>query len=114
MAMRWSVAWCPVSDMERALAFYRDVLGIEVVSENQFWSELRAGDVRLALHDGGEDAQRGGWTICLETDDLDLLRTRLMEAGVECDSEYHETPSGATLAFRDPDGNRLQGLQPRK
>lgn len=52
--------------------------------------------------------------LCLETDDLDLLRTRLQEAGVECDSEYHETPSGATLAFRDPDGNRLQALQPRK
>ncbi|MER3414290.1 MAG: hypothetical protein C4341_08690 [Armatimonadota bacterium] len=111
--MRWSVAWCPVSDMERALAFYRDVLGLEVISESPFWSELRVGQVRLALHRGAEASQSGGWTICLETDDLDLLRARLQEAEVECDSEYHETPSGPTLAFRDPNGNRLQALQQR-
>lgn len=110
--MGWSVAWCPVSDMERALDFYRDVLGLEILSESPYWSELQAGGVRIALHLGVEETQRGGWTLCLETDDLHLLRARLEAAGVECDAEYHETPSGPTMAFRDPDGNRLQALQP--
>ncbi|GIV03181.1 MAG: hypothetical protein KatS3mg015_2011 [Fimbriimonadales bacterium] len=113
MSARWSVVWCPVEDMEGAVAFYRDVLGVEVVSENPYWSELRVGGVRLALHQGGEGVQKGGWTVCLEVDDLEDLRKRLEAAGVECASEYHDTPSGPSLAFRDPDGNRLQALQPR-
>lgn len=100
--------------MQRALRFYRDVLGVEVVSESPYWSELRVGDVRLALHHGDEADQSGGWTICFEIEDLSTLHSRLREAGVKCDSQYHETPSGPTLAFRDPDGNRLQALQLRE
>lgn len=97
MAMRWSVVSCPVPDMERALDFYPDVVGLEILSESPYWSEFQAGGVRIALHLGAEETQRGGWTPCQETDDLDLLRARLEAAGVECDA----------------DGNRLQALQPR-
>ena len=42
-----------VQDMDRALAFYRDVLGLEVGMSSPNWSELRLGEAIVALHPGG-------------------------------------------------------------
>jgi catechol 2,3-dioxygenase-like lactoylglutathione lyase family enzyme len=39
-----------VADMDRAIAFYRDVLGLPVRFESPFWSEFDTGPVTLALH----------------------------------------------------------------
>jgi lactoylglutathione lyase len=39
-----------VADMARAVAFYRDVLGIAVKIESPGWSEFQTGTTTLALH----------------------------------------------------------------
>ena len=39
-----------VQDMARAVAFYRDALGLQVVSESPGWSTLSCGDSIVALH----------------------------------------------------------------
>jgi catechol 2,3-dioxygenase-like lactoylglutathione lyase family enzyme len=39
-----------VRDMERAIGFYRDVLGLEVDYESTSWTTLRTGACALALH----------------------------------------------------------------
>ena len=39
-----------VSDMGRAIAFYRDSMGLTLRSESPSWSELTCGDATLALH----------------------------------------------------------------
>ena len=41
-------------DMERAVTFYRDVMGLEVITHSPHWSELRYGDAIVALHGGGD------------------------------------------------------------
>ncbi|MCH7800952.1 MAG: VOC family protein [Chloroflexi bacterium] len=41
-------------DMDRAVAFYRDVMGLEVRSRSPMWSELAHGDAVVALHGGGQ------------------------------------------------------------
>ncbi len=38
-----------VSDMNRAVAFYRDVLGLPLKFESQGWSEFAMGETTLAL-----------------------------------------------------------------
>ena len=43
-------------DMGRAIAFYRDVLGLEVKFESREWTELVFGDAIIALHGGGTGA----------------------------------------------------------
>ena len=40
-------------DMDRAVAFYRDVVGLKVNSQSPMWSELIHGDAVVALHGGG-------------------------------------------------------------
>lgn len=40
-------------DMDRAVAFYRDVLGLEVKVNSPGWSELSFGTAVVALHGGG-------------------------------------------------------------
>lgn len=106
---------CEVSDMDRAVEFYRDVLGLTATYISPHWSSLNAGVTRVGLHPAFEEGQRpsdgGGFVFGLEISDIRGFRSRLEAAGVEC-SDYHDTPSGALFNFNDPDGNRLQALEP--
>ena len=40
-------------DMERAIAFYGEVIGLNVRTQSPEWSELTFGDAVVALHGGG-------------------------------------------------------------
>jgi predicted enzyme related to lactoylglutathione lyase len=105
---------CEVEDMDRAVEFYRDVLGLTASYISPHWSSLNAGAMRVGLHPVFEDAPKasgGGFVFGLEISDIRGFRSRLEAAGVEC-SDYHDTPSGALFNFVDPDGNRLQALEP--
>jgi predicted enzyme related to lactoylglutathione lyase len=51
-------------DMNRAIRFYRDVLGLEVKFESPQWTELVYGDAIVALHGGGTGVyQKTGLSI---------------------------------------------------
>ena len=39
-----------VSDMDRSVAFYRDVLGFPVKHQSHKWTEFGTGETTLALH----------------------------------------------------------------
>jgi predicted enzyme related to lactoylglutathione lyase len=100
--------------MDRAVSFYRDVLGLTENYVSQHWSTLHAGPTRIGLHPPFERSQEvrgGGWVFGLEVSDIAAFRAKLEAAGVSC-TEYHETPGGAIFDFADPDGNRLQAMQP--
>ena len=108
--------WCQVSDMARSVVFYRDVLGFSVGYQSEFWTAISVGGLNLGLHGAiSEERPLGqinrGWVLSLATTSLDELATALGEAGVWCDSERHETPSGMTMMFADPDGNPIQAIQ---
>ena len=40
-------------EMDRAVRFYRDVIGLEVKFESREWTELAFGNAIIALHGGG-------------------------------------------------------------
>jgi catechol 2,3-dioxygenase-like lactoylglutathione lyase family enzyme len=40
-----------VTDMKKAITFYRDVLGLRLVEESVGWSAFDVGGVRLGLHE---------------------------------------------------------------
>ncbi len=98
--------------MARAVAFYRDVLGLEATYVSDHWSSVQLGTVRIGLHpvfEGG--APRGGWVVGVEVTDLRAFRKHLYVAGHPTDHEFHQTPSGVVFDFVDPDGNRLQAME---
>jgi catechol 2,3-dioxygenase-like lactoylglutathione lyase family enzyme len=102
--------WCGVSDMDRAVEFYRDRLGLEPGYTSQFWTSFKLAEgLQLGLHGGGGGAS-GGFVVSFLTDDLQALRTSLVEAGVKV-GDFHDTPRGAIMDVFDPDGNRLQAMQ---
>ena len=42
-----SVVWLPVSDMDKALEFYGDTLGLDIEQQEDDWSMVVAGAVRI-------------------------------------------------------------------
>jgi catechol-2,3-dioxygenase len=49
MSVKSAVTMLNVADIDRAVAFYRDGLGLHVVTHTPHWSELTAGPARIAL-----------------------------------------------------------------
>ncbi|HVA37113.1 MAG TPA: VOC family protein [Candidatus Dormibacteraeota bacterium] len=115
-----------VTDQERALAFYRDLLGFNVRSDVAYAPGFRwltvapEGDsvqlvlVPAAARDGHASAERiGGWSrVVFQTEDIDLAYRELVARGVPFDGEPEPTEWGGTQAtFHDPDGNEFLLVQ---
>ena len=99
-------------DLDRALAFYTDVVGLPLVRrDGNEWAELDGGPVRIALH-GTEEEHPASGTVVLRVDDLDAMRWTLEGRGAVFDSYVGEVEGLARFAtFRDPDGNPIQIIE---
>jgi catechol 2,3-dioxygenase-like lactoylglutathione lyase family enzyme len=100
-------------DMDRAVGFYADVVGLPLVRrEGNEWAELDAGSVRFALHHSKEESAAASGTIVLRVDELDAARWTLEERGAVFDAFVGEVAGFARFAtFRDPDGNPIQIIE---
>jgi catechol 2,3-dioxygenase-like lactoylglutathione lyase family enzyme len=107
-----------VEDLERVFLFYRDLLGLEVVSgdESGQYAEFRLGAGTLALAEAGAlsivaqntsllltPELRGEQTLLFGVKDVQAVRGRLSAAGVAVKRGDQEW----ITAFRDPDGNQV-------
>jgi catechol 2,3-dioxygenase-like lactoylglutathione lyase family enzyme len=101
------------SDMERAVTFYRDVLGLPVANRaGNEWAEFQAGPVRLALHGTEEPSLPASGTVVFRVDGLDEARWALQQRGVVFDGQEAEVAGFARFAtFHDPDGNPIQLIE---
>jgi catechol 2,3-dioxygenase-like lactoylglutathione lyase family enzyme len=101
----------PVTDMERATAFYRDTLGLPVVDPRGF-PEFQLGEnISLYLIDptalGGTFSAGHSSPIALRVPDVAEARAELEARGVEFAGETYDTGVCHMAPFDDPDGNRL-------
>ncbi len=109
-----SVVYLYVKDMERAKAFYRDVLGRDLRGDEHWAETTLRGGVRFALHEwheGAEGPSAGGINVDLEVPDIDAAAERLRAAGVEV-GEIQRAEYGSFATFADPEGYRLELFQP--
>jgi lactoylglutathione lyase len=103
-----------VSDMGRAVEFYRDKLGIPLKFESPEWTEFQTGATTLALHGGGEKKEAAGdqskyagtCSIGFNTEDLDKTYEELQARGVSfVMPPTQREGEGIRLAVAlDPDG----------
>lgn len=100
-----------VSDVDRSLAFYRDVLGLHewMRMAGQPMAFLYAGDVRIYLDGHPTEPGFASSVVYYRVDDLPAETERLRAAGVPVTSEPHELFSTAEWTlwlafFTDPDG----------
>jgi len=103
----------PVSDVERAIAFYRDVLGMRFLFQAPpGLGFFDCGGVRLML-DGPAEAQAGQSSVVYyRVDDLNAAHEALVARGVVFEAAPHlvaKLPDHELWMafFRDPDGNLL-------
>jgi predicted enzyme related to lactoylglutathione lyase len=104
--------WLPVSDMQRAVAFYRDSLELEVLEHGDDWTEVTAGDQRIGLNASESPAGDGGAVIAFAVDDIDATVDQLKAKGVKFSGELSDHPWGQVAPFKDPEGNDLQLYAP--
>ena len=104
----------PVENLERAIAFYRDTIGLRFLfSAPPQMSFFQCGDVRLLIGvpESDTDRQRGS-AIYFRVADIDAVFTTLSARGVAFGTPPHLVHRAATSElwlsdFKDPDGNQL-------
>ena len=109
-----------VTDLDRSVAFYRDVLGIPMLFRvpGQSMAFFASGDVRLYLGAPEDPAFRTKVLVYFSVDDIDAEQARLAGLGVDFPGEprlVHK--DGATelwmTGFSDPDGHHVVLMQER-
>ena len=113
LVSRVSVVYLYVSEMERSLRFYRDLLGIPLEGDDD-WAEATLGGTRFALHathEGIGELSAGTIHVSLEVADVDAAAERLRAEGVET-RETMRDEWGTAVEVVDPDGYRVYLFQP--
>jgi catechol 2,3-dioxygenase-like lactoylglutathione lyase family enzyme len=111
-----------VSDWDRANAFYRDVMGAELVRRGDGWT-YRFGDVQLNVHGPGlsphpvahHPVEPGNSDLCFEwqgpiADAVAHLASRGIAVELGPVERHGAKGTGTSIYFRDPDGSLMELL----
>jgi catechol 2,3-dioxygenase-like lactoylglutathione lyase family enzyme len=100
------------ADVDKLAAFYRDVIGLEIVGREPGWIDFAAGACNIALHTGKPTP--GNWPpkLVFYAADVAAARAVLMKRGVKF-GPIKSTKTFDMCDARDPDGNKI-GLSSRK
>jgi catechol 2,3-dioxygenase-like lactoylglutathione lyase family enzyme len=132
MTLKLSHTFMIVDDQDKALAFYRDVLGLQLKNDvplgDERWLTVASADqdveivlVTASMGHSPQDAEALSALLAkgvlgsaiFATDDLAATFERLRAAGAEVLQEPIDQPYGVRdCAFRDPAGNHLRFSQP--
>jgi catechol 2,3-dioxygenase-like lactoylglutathione lyase family enzyme len=113
MDMKLELVAIPVTDVDRAKAFYVEQMGFVAehdftVSEEMRFVQLTppGSACSIAIGTGLSDMTPGAVQgINLVVTDLEAARAELVERGVDV-TEVQDLPGGPFVFFNDPDGNR--------
>jgi catechol 2,3-dioxygenase-like lactoylglutathione lyase family enzyme len=120
--LRLELVNVPVSDVDRAKAFYVDKVGFHLDHDHQVNDEIRfvqltppGSACSISIGSGLTTAEPGSVQgLQVVVDDIQAARSELAERGVDV-SEVSEFPWGSFVFFSDPDGNawNVQAIPPR-
>jgi predicted enzyme related to lactoylglutathione lyase len=112
----------PVTDVDRAKAFYTEKAGFNADHDHKVSEDIRfvqltppGSACSIALGKGIVEAEPGSVKgMQLVVSDINAARAELVDRGVDV-SEVQEFPWGSFVFFNDPDGNAwaVQALPPR-
>ena len=112
MQMKLEVVHVPVSDVDRAKAFYTEQIGFNADHDHQVNDELRfvqltppGSACSIAIGTGLSQMKPGSIEgLMMVVADVQAARDELMQRGTEV-SEIDVQPWGSFVYFSDPDGN---------
>lgn len=111
--MRVNYAIVFVSDMKRAVSFYRDVIELPLRFESPGWTEFATDGATLALHssersnskkDDPEQVPAGRCRPGLSVPNLDEFHKKMIERNVTCVQEPKDVFGARIAQYLDPDG----------
>ena len=122
MDFRLELIAVPVSDVDRAKAFYTEQAGFNADHDHEVSDEIRfvqltppGSACSIALGRGVTDAEPGSVKgLQLVVDDIEAAHAELAGRGVQV-SDVNDFPWGRFVFFQDPDGNgwAVQQIPPR-
>ena len=122
MDFKLELVYVPVSDVDRAKAFYTEKLDFNADQDHQVTEELRfvqltprGSACSIAIGTGILDSPAGSVKgLQLVVADIEAAHAQLQERGVQA-SEIQDFPWGRFVFFSDPDGNSwsVQQVPPR-
>jgi lactoylglutathione lyase len=100
------------SNMDRSIAFYRDVLGLPLKRQSPKWTEFDTGGTRLALHLAHSSEHphthgsmpAGHCHVGITVADLDAFHNEMVAKGVKCIEPPKQEDFGRLALYADPDG----------
>ena len=96
-----------VADMDRAVKFYRDVLGLPLKFESPGWSEFSTGETSLALHPASEKNPAGSIELGFNVANLGNFYQEMIAKGIQFSMPPTKQDFGGILAqFVDSEGRR--------
>ena len=100
-----------VSNMEKSIKFYSDILELPVKSRAKDWTEFFKNDTVLALHPAPKKRKTlktgSGILVGFEVTDLDSTVKKLKEKRVKFFKKPKEEPFGKHAIVQDPDGHLI-------
>lgn len=110
-----AAVWVPVQDMQRAIDFYGETLGLGVEKHAGDWAEVDANGLKIGLNAReGEGAREGGGAVITfqPESDIEQAKQELEAGGVEFPDAISDHPWGRIATFKDSEGNDLQLYSP--
>ncbi len=102
-------------DMERAKAFYRDVLKLEIEADRGAWVQFNTPGGKFALHEEDEEHptlnRTGAGVICFQVDDLEAFARELKAKNVMFKDDIREERFGKLVNIMDPEGNTINLIE---
>lgn len=114
-----------VDDLDRAEAFYREVLGLAVIAKapgrhvffrvgqrNVLLAFMAAATLKGELLPAHGTQGPGHFALGIATADFDAWRDRLVAHGIVIEKEVQWPRGGKSVYFRDPAGNSVELITP--
>jgi lactoylglutathione lyase len=87
-----------VADMDKAVKFYRDVVGLTLKFESPGWSEFSTGETTLALHQASEKNPAGKIELGFTVADVEAFYRDMSAKGVLFSMPPKKQDFGGVLA----------------
>jgi predicted enzyme related to lactoylglutathione lyase len=105
-----------VRDLERAVDFYQDILGLPIIQKEKDWASFEAAGAEIHLYTHGGTECGVEFRVSVIEREVEKLRTKGVQFEIDrqlpnflraVSDEVMEFPWGKMAFFRDSEGNQL-------
>ena len=112
MKMTYAIKF--VGNMEAAVKFYRDTLGLPLKFQSPHWSEFATGETTLALHPASETNPAGKVELGFAVEDIKAFHAEMSSRGVQFPMPPKAEEFGTLAQFLDSEGAASSVMEMRQ